>query len=40
MAKKTIPKVSLKKLNKNNEKKRVGTGDGGLLTKKTIAVRK
>lgn len=39
MARILIKKVNLKKLSKE-KKKRVGTGDGGLLTEKTLIVRK
>lgn len=40
MAKIAIKKVSLKRLSKEREKRKIGKGDGGVLTEKTLIVRR
>lgn len=40
MAKVAIKKVSLKRLSKEREKKKMGGGDSGVLTNKTVIVKK
>lgn len=40
MAKVTIKRVSLKKLAKQRDKRKIGKGDGGILTEKTVVVKR